>query len=35
MAVMTYTRPNDGTTMVVTLGYSMAGALVSKTPVVL
>jgi hypothetical protein len=34
LATMTYTRTNDGATMVVTLGYSVAGALVSKTPVV-
>jgi hypothetical protein len=34
MATMTYTRTNDGATMTVTMGYSVAGALVSKTPVV-
>jgi hypothetical protein len=34
MATMTYTRTSDGATMVTTLGYSVAGALVSKTPVV-
>jgi hypothetical protein len=34
MAAMVYTRANDGAVMVVTLGYSLAGALISKTPVV-
>jgi hypothetical protein len=34
MATLTYTRTSDGAVMTTTLAYSVAGALISKTPVV-